>query len=56
MSTKWIVKSRDYELDQVKHQIKMTPILKDQDPLNSDIIKLPSNKKIIKSKKSFLTK
>lgn len=50
MSAKWIVKTRDYELDQVKYQMKMIPILRDQDPLNSEIIKLPVKKKIIKSK------
>lgn len=49
MSTgKWIVKPRDYELDQVKFKAKLQPVLKDQDPLNAEVIKMPVKKKIIK--------
>lgn len=44
--SKWIPKVRDYELDQVKYQIKLSPLLHDQDPLNSEIIKMPAKKKI----------
>lgn len=47
---KWIIKFRDYELEQVKYQVKGTPILRDQDPLISEELKLPQRKKIIKSK------
>jgi len=47
---KWQVKMRDYELDTVKYQAKLSPVLADQDPLNTEVIKLPTKKKIIKSK------
>jgi hypothetical protein len=49
MSGKWIIKSRDYELEQVKYQIKCAPVMRDQDPLTSEELKLPARKKIIKS-------
>ena len=49
MSGKWIVKSRDYELEQVKYQVKGISIMRDQDPLCSEVIKLPIRNKIIKS-------
>ncbi len=49
-SNKWKIKSRDYELEQVKYQVKGTPVMKDQDPLISEELKLPQRKKIIKSK------
>jgi hypothetical protein len=46
---KWQVRMRDYELDTVKYQAKLTQVLADQDPLNTDVIKLPAKKKFIKS-------
>ncbi len=49
MSSKWIIKPRDYELDLVKFQVKSSPIMRDQDPLNSDEIKVPVKKTKIKS-------
>jgi len=46
---KWEVRMRDYELDAVKYQAKLTPVMADGDPLSSDVIKLPAKKKIIRS-------
>jgi len=49
MSSKWIVKIRDYELEQAKYQIKGTTVIRNEDPLNADEVKFESKKKIIKS-------
>lgn len=49
---KWIIKQRDFEVEDVKFMSKFTPITKDQDPLMTDNIILPQKKsKYIKSKK-----
>ena len=45
---KWIVKDRNFELDVVKYQVKLNPVLKDQDPLKVDL----GNLEIIKKKKA----
>ena len=45
---RWMVKDRNFELDVVKYQTKLTPILKDQDPLKVDL----GNLDIIKKKKA----
>ena len=45
---RWMVKDRNFELDIVKYQTKLTPILKDQDPLKVDL----GNLDIIKKKKA----
>ncbi|MCQ2816762.1 MAG: hypothetical protein MJ252_05795 [archaeon] len=34
---RWLVKERNYELDEVKYEVKLKPIMKDQDPLNVEI-------------------
>ena len=44
----WIVKDRNFELDAVKYQVKLNPVLKDQDPLKVDL----GNLDIIKKKKA----
>ena len=46
---RWIVSQRNYELDEVKYQSKLTPISKDQDPLIVDISVLTKNKKTTKN-------
>ena len=45
---RWIVKERNFELDVVKYQVKLNPVLKDQDPLRVDL----GNLEIIKKKKA----
>ena len=45
---RWIVKDRNFELDAVKYQVKLNPVLKDQDPLKVDL----GNLDIIKKKKA----
>ena len=45
---RWIVKERNFELDAVKYQVKLNPVLKDQDPLKVDL----GNLDIIKKKKA----
>ena len=45
---RWIVKERNFELDVVKYQVKLNPVLKDQDPLKVDL----GNLDIIKKKKA----
>ena len=45
---RWMVKDRNFELDVVKYQSKLNPILKDQDPLKVDL----GNLEIIKKKKA----
>ena len=45
---RWIVKERNFELDTVKYQVKLNPVLKDQDPLKVDL----GNLDIIKKKKA----
>ena len=45
---RWMVKERNFELDVVKYQSKLNPILKDQDPLKVDL----GNLDIIKKKKA----
>ena len=45
---RWIVKDRNFELDTVKYQSKLNPIIKDQDPLKVDL----GNLDIIKKKKA----
>ena len=45
---RWMVKERNFELDGVKYQSKLNPILKDQDPLKVDL----GNLDIIKKKKA----
>ena len=45
---RWVVKERNFELDVVKYQSKLNPILKDQDPLKVDL----GNLDIIKKKKA----
>ena len=45
---RWMVKDRNFELDVVKYQTKLNPILKDQDPLKVDL----GNLEIIKKKKA----
>ena len=49
-SSRWVVKPRNYELDTVKYEVKLKPIMRDQDPLNVDIseIQTKAKKKIIK--------
>ena len=46
---RWIVSQRNYELDEVKYQSKLTPISKDQDPLIVDISVLTKNKRTTKN-------
>jgi hypothetical protein len=49
--SKWIVKPRDFEIDLVKYQVKLTHVIKEDDPIFSETgIKLPTKKKVIKSK------
>ena len=50
MSQKWIVKPRNYELDTVKYEAKLKPIMKDQDPLSVDITALHGKKKKIRKR------
>ena len=45
---RWMVKDRNFELDVVKYQTKLNPIVKDQDPLKVDL----GNLDIIKKKKA----
>jgi hypothetical protein len=48
MSAKWIVKQRDYELENVKYQMKLNEVNRDQDPLSVAEIKMPVKKTIKK--------
>ena len=45
---RWMVKDRNFELDVVKYQVKLNPVLKDQDPLKVDL----GNLDIVKKKKA----
>jgi len=50
-SSKWKIKQRDYELEEVKNTAKMTAITKEEDPLMTDNVVFPQKKsKFIRSK------
>jgi hypothetical protein len=51
MSNKWIIKTRDFELESVKYRAKMIQIAREDDPLIAEgDIKIPVKKKFVKSK------
>ncbi len=50
-SSKWIIKQRDYEVEEVKYNSKLISIIKDEDPLITDnIVFLQKKSKFVKSK------
>jgi hypothetical protein len=54
MSNKWLIKNRDFELENVKYLAKMTQITREEDPLVVEgEIKIPVKKKFVKSKISL---
>jgi hypothetical protein len=55
-NSKWIIKTRDFELDYVKFKAKLNHITREEDPLIAEgDIKIPVKKKIIKSKFNVFT-
>jgi hypothetical protein len=49
-NNKWNSKQFDYEVDDIKFLSKMVSVIKDQDPLSTDIVCFPKKKtKFIKS-------
>lgn len=51
---RWIIKDRNFELDAVKYQVKLNPVLKDQDPLKVDLGNLDAIKKKKAQKKNVV--
>jgi hypothetical protein len=50
-NNKWIVKNRDFELEGVKYNAKLTPINKEENPLIAEgDIKMLVKKKFVKRK------
>lgn len=50
-SSKWKIKQRDYEVEEVKNVAKSIQITKEEDPLMTDNVVFPQKKsKFIKSK------
>lgn len=56
MSSRWVIKTRNYELDDVKYLVKPKPITKDQDPLTLDISAISSKSKKTSQAKKNITK
>lgn len=51
---RWMAKKRNFELDAIKYESKLTPILKDQDPLKVDLSNLDAIKKKKQAKKNVV--